>query len=120
MRLPEKDSALIRQIGRRIQSRRKALGLTQEQLAERANLTQQYITYVEGGRRGLREETIIKLSQALQVSSDYILFGSNCDPNRNRMLELMKPLTDKQLMWLEEMINIYLKACGYDDSSDTP
>lgn len=118
--MPEKDNALIKNIGRRVQLRRKQLGLTQDQLAERANMTQQYIAYVEGGRRGLREESIMKLSQALQVSTDYILFGYTCDPDRNRLLELTQPLTGEQILWLEEMVKIFLKACGHTDSPDAP
>ncbi|MBD5094784.1 MAG: helix-turn-helix transcriptional regulator [Subdoligranulum sp.] len=56
--LPAKDNALIKDIGRRVQSRRKHLGLTQDQLAERANMSQQYIACVERGHKGMREESI--------------------------------------------------------------
>lgn len=107
-------------MGRRIYTRRKQLGLTQEQAAELSGLSQNYIAVVESGNSGLGDDSIIGLAKGLQVSADYILFGTSGDQDRNRMMELIKPLNGEQLMWLEDMIKIYLKACGYAESQDTP
>lgn len=46
-------------LGRTIRKRREELGLTQEELAEKADL---HWTYVSGIERGLRNVTIVKLS----------------------------------------------------------
>jgi len=54
-------------LGRAIRARRHALGLTQEQLAEKADL---HWTYISGIERGVRNVTIVNLFQialALQV-----------------------------------------------------
>ena len=48
--LADRKSALVCEIGRRIQARRKQLGLTQEQTAELSGLSQQYIANVENGK----------------------------------------------------------------------
>jgi transcriptional regulator with XRE-family HTH domain len=52
---------------------RRRLGLTQEQLAERCDLTPKYITSLEIGRRFPSSETILQLAQALGIKP-YQLF----------------------------------------------
>jgi transcriptional regulator with XRE-family HTH domain len=47
---------------------RKAKGWTQEQLAERSGLTQQYLSDLERGKRNPTIVTIYEIAQALEVS----------------------------------------------------
>ena len=116
--MPEKDRALIKVIGKRVASRRRQLRLTQEQLAERADLSQQYIACLECGIRGLGAESIIKLSRALQVSSDYLLFGIANSEDFRRFDDMIQPLSGKELLALEEMIQAFLKVCGNSERDD--
>lgn len=60
-------------MGQRIASARKARNLTQEQLAERSGVSYQTISSAELNKKSLRAENIIKISQALGVSTDYLL-----------------------------------------------
>lgn len=106
------------EIGRRIYARRKQLGLTQEQAAELSDLSQNYIAMVESGNSGLGDDSIVGLAKGLQVSADYILFGNPGATDRNRILDIIQPLTGEQLICLEEIIKLYVKACGHADSSD--
>lgn len=57
---------------------RKRLGLTQEQLAERCDLTPKYITSLEIGRRFPSSETILQLARALGIKP-YQLFLEDGD-----------------------------------------
>ena len=112
--LEDKESTLNREIGQRIQWRRKQLGLTQEQVAEQVDLTRNFLTSVERGTRGLSLESVRRLSTTLQVSTDFILFGSINNGDRNHILDLIQPLNTDEIFGLEEIIKIYLKSCGYD------
>ena len=49
-------SATIQQIGKRLCARRNQMNLTQEQLAERANVTAQTISYAELGKKAIKRE----------------------------------------------------------------
>ena len=69
----------LMEIGKRITELRKRLGWTQEELAERADLTPQFISYAESGKRAMRPENLLKLSSALKVSADYLLTGEIVD-----------------------------------------
>lgn len=67
---------LLAGIGHRISSARKSKKMTQEALAELADVSDQTISSAELGKKALRPENIIKISQALQVSTDYLLTGN--------------------------------------------
>ncbi|TPO05166.1 helix-turn-helix transcriptional regulator [Mesorhizobium sp. B1-1-5] len=55
-------------VGRNFARLRAAAGLTQEQVAERADISQQYISGLERGQRNPSLETLYKIAQALSVS----------------------------------------------------
>ncbi len=103
-------------IGKRIASRRTQLGLTQEQVAEKAGLSHQFFACVERGLKNMRAESIIKLSKAMDISTDYLLFGKSTDIDRNNLVQLLEPLNETQLKCMEEIIKNYLIACGYRES----
>lgn len=66
---------LLTDMGLRISKLRKQMGLTQEELAERAGISGQTISTAELGKKALCPENIVKLSHALGVSADYLLTG---------------------------------------------
>ena len=67
------DAALcLKEIGQRILERRKKLGMTQEALAEKGDVTAQFVSYAEAGKRAMRPENLLKIATALEVSADYL------------------------------------------------
>lgn len=73
------DEKLLREIGQRINNRRKELKLTQEQLAEKMEVSVQMISNLELGKKAIRPENLVKLCGVLSVSADYILMGRRAD-----------------------------------------
>lgn len=55
-------------VGRNFARLRAESGLTQEQVAERANISQQYISGLERGQRNPTVETLYQIATALGVS----------------------------------------------------
>ena len=55
-------------VGRNAARLRKEAGFTQEQLAERSGLSQQYLSKLESGRRNPTVVTLYELAMALGVS----------------------------------------------------
>jgi transcriptional regulator with XRE-family HTH domain len=55
--------------GRAVRARRLKLGLTQEQLAERADLHWTYISGIERGERNVALLNIVKLAQSLEMTT---------------------------------------------------
>jgi transcriptional regulator with XRE-family HTH domain len=63
------------QLGNRIRSKRLQLGLSQERLAEKADLHWTYIGGVERGERNISLLNIVKISRALGVTASRMLEG---------------------------------------------
>ena len=64
---------LLKDMGKRIFDRRKQLNMTQETLAELAHVTPQTISTAELGQKAMRPETILKVCDALHISTEYLL-----------------------------------------------
>lgn len=60
-------------LGQRIRKARKDKHLTQEQLAEICDLSTAHIGHIERGTRALSIESLITISKALDISTDYLL-----------------------------------------------
>ena len=78
---------LKKQIGTRIRNRRIQMHFTQERLAELANVTPQTISSAERGTKELRIVNFYQICIALEVSSEYLLFGKNVSSNKCSFIE---------------------------------
>lgn len=99
------DELCLKEIGQRITTRRKQLGMTQEALAEIGNMTPQFISYAEAGKRAMRPENLLKISSALGVSADYLLTGKIIDKDLLLLSEKLRKLTPSQLQHIENIID---------------
>lgn len=109
-----KKDSLAPEIGHRIAVRRNQLGLTQAQAAELSGLTQQFFASVETGKKNMRADSIVKVSRALKVSTDFLLTGEVTDYERNRLVQMLEPLDETQFYKVEEIIKNILSFGGYD------
>lgn len=65
-------------LGRRVRHRREELGLTRAQVAARAGIDEQVVTFIEEEPAAVGAETILRLAYALDVP-DFSLLGSDAD-----------------------------------------
>ena len=59
---------LLRSLGLRVRQLREARGLTQEQLGEKAELDQTYLSGIERGVRNPSIEVLARVAKALRIS----------------------------------------------------
>ena len=95
----------LEETGKRIMDRRKKLGLTQEQLAEKCELTTQAVSYFESGKRAMRPEILVKLAIGLGVSTDYLLTGDIIDKDKLLLSEKLGKLNPKEVRLIESIID---------------
>ena len=60
-------------LGARVKFLRTQKNLTQEELAEKADIGRKHVSNIENGERGLSIDVLIALANALEVSADEIL-----------------------------------------------
>lgn len=61
--------------GENVRKRRRKLGLSQEELADRAELHRTYVGSIERGERNVSLENIVRLAAALEVKPAALLAG---------------------------------------------
>ncbi len=66
----------MKSIGARIQELRKASGMTQEELAERLDISSNYLSNIETGRDVCSTSILLGIANLLHASVDYLL-GEN-------------------------------------------
>ena len=98
------------QIGERVKGARERVRLTQEQLAEKIDVSTQYISDLERGVVGVAIPTLKNLCVSLGVSSDEILFGTASNEPLLHTMERCRALSPEQALILSDMICGYIKA----------
>ncbi len=81
-----------KRIGKRIKQCREAIGLTQEQFAEKTGLTPNYISTLERGASFPRCEKLITVINALETSADAIFCDVLLHPTNYQMSRLSQDL----------------------------
>ena len=100
----------LQQIGERLCARRQQMDMTQEQLAERANVTSQTISYAELGKKAMRADTIVGVCDALEISADYLLFGEITSKELSMLERKISQLPPEQYHCLESIIDSFITA----------
>lgn len=68
---------LMTLIGSNVKAARLRCGITQERLAEIADVGASYIAQIESGKKMMSIPVLLKMAGALNVSCDYLLYDSN-------------------------------------------
>ena len=97
------DERLLKEIGGRINVRRRELGLTQEVLAEQMEVSVQMISNLELGKKAIRPENLIKLCDVLDVSADYVLRGLRSQRETAGFMEKYNRLSVENQQLLEKL-----------------
>lgn len=84
-------SSIYTEIGKRIRRQRILQEMTQEELAERAEISPSFMGHIERGEKKPSLETIIKISEGLNLSIDFIIYGiSECESKKCPVLRLIQ------------------------------
>lgn len=99
------------EIGKRIKKQRELLGYTREELAEMADITPRFCYDLELGLKGMSVETLCKLHEALELSTDYLLFGTDkksAEPEP--IISLLKRCPEHSIDYLTQIISLYIRS----------
>ena len=82
--------------GKCLKELRNIKGMTQEELAEKLNISREHLGRIECGKYGCSIDLLIELSYTLNASTDYLLLGRNPDRDQDRkqLLQVISQLSD--------------------------
>jgi len=87
------DKVAQKEMANRIKARRESLGFTQESFCEVINLSVSSYTKIENAFQRPALNTLIKISQHLNLSLDYLVFGTDSKmPSKNIDAETLNTL----------------------------
>lgn len=99
------DEAFLKKMGQRILARRKALGMTQDDLADIIGVTPPMISNLEQGKKAIRPNNLAKICKALGLSADFVLYGADTQTPVDIVADKLPHLTDAQLQMVSDMID---------------
>ena len=104
---------IIKRFGRNIRIHREAANLTQEQLAEKLDISCGSLSRIETGRQFVTQTTLENLSKALKVSvSDLFLYSTHSSTNNEKKIELLQyieTMNNYEIEYFLNQIQVYYK-----------
>lgn len=117
--------------GDRLRLKRTLLEMTQDEMAEKIGRATKYYADIERGNCGMSIETLLALSETLNMSLDYIILGTNNTDSGNHtdeslaVISLLNKCDERTRRYALKMLKIFLIACrnseqdtGYDNNSN--
>lgn len=99
----------LQNLGAKIKSERQRRGLTQEQLAEKVDISLNFMSLIENGRN-MSVDTLIKIAKSLGVTVDYLLSDSieiQSDSITEQIIQNLSSLNDDERIFFLNMIKQY-------------
>jgi len=96
--------------GERLRNRRNVLGFTQEFVSDKAGITLRFYQMLERGEKSVSLDTLISLSRALTISTDYLLFGDLSYNLESPLVEILNGLPQPQREDALKILQLYSKA----------
>lgn len=102
----------FRAIGNKLLENRKKIGLTQNEVAEKANLSDRTYADIERGCVNMRIETFLKICEVLCVTPDEILTNENriSEITMAELVQKLNQCTFSQQETAIKLLNVYLDS----------
>lgn len=98
------------EIGKRIRAEREKKGWSREAFAERLNMSSSFVYDLEHGKSGPSTETLIALSNVLDVTVDILLFGPGHKGDCSNITRYLKNLPPEKLEQMEKIVQAVVET----------
>ena len=98
--------------GNRILNLRLSQNMTREKLAEKADISVQFLSDIEKGKKNMTITTLRKLAGALLVTTDYIVNGKDTlsTDTENELLELFRIIPPDKQNYAVDLLRLFTEA----------
>lgn len=87
--MKQKETYDRREVGKRLQNRRKQLGWTRRFVSEKVGLVEKYYADIERGTCGMSVETLLAVTKLYGISMDGLIYGTEEDVHEVERNELL-------------------------------
>ena len=85
------------EIGKRIREYRKLKNLSQEQLAEKINISTTHMSHIETGSTKLSLQVLVDIAKVLNVNTDDLIFEQKSQILVNRINNILSECNEEQI-----------------------
>lgn len=96
-------------VGQRITDTRKSRGYSREKLAEKADISVQFLADIEKGRKSMTVNTLRRLAAALSVTTDYIVNGTETSET-DRVTAMLASLDTYHRTQAEKLLAVFVET----------
>lgn len=82
------ENVLMQNVGNRIREARKTRGITQAELADRLHIANSHMSDIERGQANFGVDILMRITDVLQVSADWLLFNNTPDASHVHVQEI--------------------------------
>ena len=100
--------------GMRIRELRDLHHYSREQLAELTEISPKFLYEIETGKKGFSAYTLLKMSEVLEVPTDYIMVGRCEDTGTEEINLLIGRFSPKHIASVEKLLAIVYEMSGDD------
>lgn len=100
------DDFLIK-MGLRIAEQRKSQKMTQEQLADKMDVSLQSVSSFELGKKSISSPNLAKLCDCLHVTSDYILYGKRDEKQMSPIISAISNLDTEEFNIVKSLVEYF-------------
>ena len=104
---------LNKQVGARVRAQREYLGLTREGLCDYVDISPQFLSEIELGKKGTSADTLYKLCEGLGISADYVLMGKENPAYTSSITKTLATLDEKYIPLAEELLKTFFKTVAF-------
>lgn len=94
------------ELGKRIKNRRLELNLTQSDVKQKTGISTGNLSDIERGRSAPSASALCELSDVLECSVDYILFGKTRNTDKAKLSNIREQLTPVQELVLSSLLEL--------------
>ena len=97
-------------VGERILALRLSRKMTREMLAEKADISVQFLSDIEKGRKSMTVTTLRNICDALSVNVDFVVNGSENSDIANEIFSIVNTLSEKQQKSIKNLILLFIES----------
>ena len=104
-------------IGQRIRNTRKSRMLSQEQLAEKINISVTHMSHIETGNTKLSLPVLVDIASVLDVSIDALVHDKKSNNNMdliNESVNLISNCDSEKILVINDVINTLVKSLNHN------
>lgn len=103
------------QAGQRIRELREIYKYTRESFAEKVDISVKFLYEIETGKKGFSAEILCRISEALSISCDYIMYGQEMRHCRMEKIACELDMLDsKYVKIIQELLKILLEVSEWE------